>query len=183
MLLRKLSVLCISLFCLFSLNACTLGLSYAILEDERPLLTILDDQAITVAVKGQLLEKDPFKASDINVYCFYGQVFLVGYVDREFQLFAKNIATNTEDVQFVHTHWYSEESLSTEDDIEARIEVQVSLLAALDIPATQVEYEVHNREVVVLGVVSSEKIAKRVVSLLQDLVGVSSVTSYLMIDG
>jgi len=165
---------------LFLISACSLSIPYGIYEDNRSFETILDDKALLIAVKGRLIEHAPEKTFSVSAYCFKGHVFLIGHVDAAFRKEAMRIAQETDQVRRVTGHWYTSPVDSTMDDLEVRIDVYVSLLAALDVSSTQIETHTHNGHVVLLGVVKDKEKNDRIVSLLEDLVGVSKVTSYLL---
>jgi len=175
--------LCIGLLLfanLLFLSGCSLSIPYGIYEDKRSFETILDDKALLAAVKGRLIDYAPEHTFSISVYCYESHVFLIGHVDAAFREEAMRIAKETDQVRRVTGHWYVSPVDSSMEDFEVRIDVNISLLTALDISSTQIETNVHNGHVVLLGVVDDKEKNKRIIDLLEDLVGVAKVTSYLI---
>ena len=81
------------------------GTIYKAARDERSLGTFVDDESIEVKIKGRLFDDEQVKWFDISVYCFMGEVFLVGVVEQEAQrVRAVDLAKGVAGVKSVTTY-------------------------------------------------------------------------------
>ncbi len=156
------------------------GAIYESARDERSVTQQADDKRISLDIKGQMANKDGKKALKIHAYCFVGKVYLIGAInDTAFRSFAVNTAKSIDGVRSVKTHFVKEtDTLS--DDVQIATKVRANLIADTDLSATQIETEVMNGEVVMVGMVRSKTDAKLAIKIAKGTSGVKKVTSFLI---
>ncbi|WP_243547133.1 BON domain-containing protein [Pseudodesulfovibrio tunisiensis] len=156
------------------------GAIYDAARDERGLADQAADKEISLSIKAKLADRDAKKALGVKVYSFLGNVYLVGALDDPgFQVFALETAKSTDGVRNVKRH-FVRKSDTMATDLEIAAKVRTRLVAEKDFSSTQVETEVFNGEVIMLGMVRSrndEATAKRIA---RDVDGVRKVTSFLI---
>ncbi len=168
---------------LFFANGC--GTVYSTARDERSLGTVLDDKKIAGKIKYALFQDKVVKGLDISVYAFTGKVYLVGVVETGVQKNrALNIARRTEGVKSVTTYLLSKSAASvgkTVDDTAITAKVKTKLIADKEMKATQVNVKTIFGNVVLLGVVGSQKDAGKAVQYARSVKHVKSVKSFLLV--
>jgi len=168
---------------LFFINGC--GTVYSTARDERSLGTVLDDKKIAGKIKVALFQDKVIKGLDISVYAFTGKVYLVGVVETGVQKRrAINIARRTKGVKSVTTYLLSKSGASvgkTVDDTAITAKVKTKLIADKEMKATQVNVKTIFGNVVLLGVVGSQKDASKAVKYAWDVRHVKSVKSFLLV--
>lgn len=156
------------------------GAIYESARDERSVGQQADDKRISLDIKGKMANKDGKKALKIHAYCFMGKVFLIGAInDTSFRSFAVKTSKSIKGVKSVRTHFVKETD-TTSDDLEIAAKVRANLIAEGDLSATQIETEVMNGEVVMVGMVRSKADASLAVKVAKGTTGVRKVTSYLI---
>lgn len=156
------------------------GAIYDSARDERSVGDQAADKKISLTIKGALADRDAMMALKIHVYCFLRHVYLVGAIDdRDFQDFAVDTAKKTDGVTQVYTHLVKESDTLT-DDLTIAAKVRAALIAEENLSSTQVETEVMNGEVVMVGMVRSEADAQLAIRIAQGMDGVRKVSSYLI---
>lgn len=172
-----LMIVCFSMFC----TAWTpWGAVYESARDERSVTQQADDKRISLDIKGQMANRDSKMALKVHAYCFVGHVYLVGAInDKSFRDFAVKTAKSIQGVRDVTMH-FVRESDTTAADLEIAATVRAALIAESDLSATQVETEVMNGEVVMVGMVRSKADAQLAIRTAKTIKGVRKVTSYLI---
>ncbi|WP_207264337.1 BON domain-containing protein [Desulfovibrio sp. Huiquan2017] len=156
------------------------GAIYDSARDERSVGDQAADKKISLAIKKDLADKDSGAALKIHVYSFLKHVYLVGAInDNAFRAFAVKTAKGTEGVIRVTTYFVAE-SDTTADDLELAAKVRAELIGNGDLSSTQIEQEVLNGEVVLLGMVRSKADAALAVKVARSVGGVRKVTSFLI---
>lgn len=156
------------------------GAVYESARDERSIGQQADDKRISLGIKADLADRDGKMALKVHVYCFVGQVYLIGAIDDvPFRNFAVKTAKGYDGVRRVKTHFVRETD-TTKADLEVAAKVRANLIAEGDLSATQIETEVMNGEVVMVGMVRSKADAKLAVKVAKGTTGVRKVTSYLI---
>jgi hyperosmotically inducible protein len=170
-------ILCLALSCL----AWTpWGAIYDSARDERSVGDQAADKKISLSIKADLADKDSELALKVHVYSFLKHVYLVGAInDQPFRAFAVKTAKGTEGVTKV-TSYFKPETDTTADDLELAAKVRAELIGNGDLSSTQIEQEVMNGEVVLLGMVRSKKDAALAVKVARGVKGVRKVTSFLI---
>jgi hyperosmotically inducible protein len=170
-------VLCLTLS---SLAWTPWGAIYGSTRDERSVGDQAADKKISLSIKTDLADKDSKMALKVHVYCFLKHVYLVGAInDQSFRAVAEKTAKGTEGVKKV-TSYFKTETDTTADDLELAAKVRADLIGNGDLSSTQIEQEVMNGEVVLLGMVRSKADAALAVKVAKGVKGVRKVTSYLI---
>lgn len=176
------TTLCLMIVCFAMLSVAWTpwGAIYESARDERSVTQQADDKRISLDIKGQMADKDSKKALKVHAYCFVGQVYLVGAInDKSFRSFAVKIAKSIKGVKRITQHFVEETDTMTAD-LEIAAKVRTALIGEGDLSATQIETEVMNGEVVMVGMVRSKADAKLAVKTAKGISGVREVTSYLI---
>lgn len=156
------------------------GAIYESARDERSVGDQATDKKISLTIKGDLADRDAKKALSVHVYCFLRHVYLIGAInDRQFRDFAIKTARKTDDVKKV-TPYFVKETDTTADDLETATRVRAALIADGDLSSTQVETEVMNGEVVLVGMVRNKADARLAVKIAKGTKGVRTVKSFLI---
>ncbi|WP_272700522.1 BON domain-containing protein [Desulfovibrio sp. Fe33] len=156
------------------------GAIYGSARDERSVGDQAADKQISLTIKTALADKDSALALKVHVYCFLGQVYLVGAInDKGFRSFAAKTAKGTSGVKKVTQHFVAETD-TTSADLELTAKVRSALIANGDLSSTQIEQEVMNGEVVLIGMVRTKADAALAVKVAKSVQGVRKVTSFLI---
>lgn len=166
------------LLSLCSLTAC--GSAYGLYDDKRLMGTISDDKGIATSIKSELMSKDFSKGWSTAVYCYYGNVYLVGEVPENMRERAVSIAKKTKDVRSVTTHWFSPAKSETNDMVLAT-RLRTALIAAKGLSSTRVDTEVNAGRIVLLGVVENARERDLALDTARRVEGATSVKSYLIL--
>ncbi len=158
------------------LSACTLP--YGIYTDERDVSTQASDKSVAADIKTRLMGQKLSEGWAVSVYCFRGNVYLVGEIPEAQREWAVNLAKRTEGVRSVVPHWFDGPSL--DGDTLASVRLSANLISAPNLNSTQIHSEVHAGEAVLLGVVSDQGVVNRAVRTAKNTPGIVKVTSYLL---
>ena len=159
---------------------------YEIVLDERSVGDLTKDKEIEAKVKTAFADDETVDALDISVYSFYGDVYLVGQKQTEAQKKrAIEIAKKTEGVKSVTTYILQkkgedEDSCGTTNSLEITAKVSAALIGDEDIWSTNVEVQTVQCNVVLLGLVGSEKEIEKSIVHAKGVEGVRSVKSFLV---
>lgn len=157
------------------------GAIYESARDERSVADQAVDKKISLTIKADLADHDKKMALKVHVYCFMRQVYLVGALDNTaFRAFAVMTAEGVEDVKGV-TPYFVKETDTTTDDLAVATKVRAALIAEGDLSSTQVETEVMNGEVVMVGMVRKKADAALAIKTAKGVEGVRKVTSFLIV--
>lgn len=174
--------LCLMIICfaMISIAWTPWGTIYESARDERSIAQQADDKRISLDVKGKMANLDSEKALQVHAYCFMNIVYLVGAIDDvKFRDFAVKTARGIKGVKKVIKH-FVKESDTTAADLEIASKVRALLIADGDLSATQIETEVMNGEVVMVGMVRSKTDAMLAIKVAREVGGVRKVTSYMV---
>lgn len=153
---------------------------YGVARDERSVETIAKDKKISTEIKAALMKRDEKKGFAVKVYCFAGRVFLVGQLDdTAFRDFAVKTAKAASGVGSV-TSYFLPESDTLKADLEIAAKVRAGLVADKSLSSTQIESEVLNGTVVLLGMVRDSRDVKGAVAVARGVSGVKQVKSFLI---
>lgn len=172
-LLSPLALLCTMAF----LQGCAV---WGTIADERLVDTMASDKAIATIIKKDLMAEKVIDGWNINVYCYYGHVFLVGEAPDAMRSKAIAFARKDNRVRSVTPHWFKSEK-SGESDIMVATRLRTNLIGTSNLSSTRIDTEVNAGRVVLLGVVSSAKEKSLAIKTTRTTKGVRSVTSYLML--
>ena len=93
-------------FFLLAAAGCLNGCAYGLYEDQRLMDTIVDDKAMSGAIKSDLLRENFTEGWSVAVYCYYKNVFLVGEVPENMQSRVLEIARRRRP-HSVTPHWFA----------------------------------------------------------------------------
>lgn len=179
---RKHLAICMTLICLAMINVAWTpwGAVYESVRDERSVGDQAADKKISLSIKSDLVDQDATKALQVHVYCFLRHVYLIGAIDdMSFRDFAVDTARKTEEVKDVTTHFVKETD-TTAADLEIAARLRAALIAEEDLSATQIETEVANGEVVMVGMVRSKADEILAMKIAREVEGVRKVTTFLI---
>lgn len=148
--------------------------------DQRLTGTMTDDKTLTTAIKTKLYADSVSSGWNISVYSFYGHVFLVGECPKNLRPTAVKIAKSDARVLSLHTHWFEPLKGETSDFVLAT-KIRTTLIGTDGLNNTRIETEVNSDRVVLLGVAKDAKERKTAVQAVRNVVGVKTVTSYIML--
>lgn len=167
----------IAAFCL--LLVALQGCAYSIYDDKRLLDTMADDKAMATGIKAALMKAHFGDSFSVAVYCFYGNVFLVGEAPQKVQAEAVAIARSF-NPKSVTPHWFSP-AKGDRANLSIAAELRAALIGTRRLSSTRIDTEVNGNRVVLLGVVEDEAEKKLAINTARKIKGVRSVTSYLML--
>ncbi len=159
------------------------GSIYSVAADEREPETIVSDAKITAMIQKKFVEDPDIKVLDISVYCYKGNVYLVGEYDQAQQKErAVKIAETTEGVKSVKTHLLPKRKdaiCGAVENLAIRTKLDAKLVADMEVWSTNIDVKVVQCNVVLLGIVESKEEITRAVAHARSVEGVRDVTSYL----
>ncbi|HVO68189.1 MAG TPA: BON domain-containing protein [Syntrophales bacterium] len=164
--------------------ATTAGTSlYKVAVDERKVGTIASDTKITITILTKFINDDLVKAQDISIFCYEGNVYLVGeYELKEQKKRSLEITKGVEGVKSVSAYLSQKDpnsSCGTLDNLAITTKVKIKLLGDIDILSTNVDVETVNCTVVLLGIVGSEQELKKVIDHARKVTGIYGVKPFL----
>ena len=164
--------------------ATTAGTSiYKVAVDERKASTIASDTKIAVTVLTRFINDDLIKVQDISIFCYEGNVYLVGeYELKEQKKRSLEITKSVEGVKSVTAYLSLKDrntSCGTLDNLAITTKVKIKLIGDKDILSTNVDVETVNCTVVLLGIVGSEQEIKKVVAHARNVTGIHGIKAFL----
>lgn len=154
--------------------------AYGLYDDKRLMDTITDDKGIATAIKTDLMENNFSQGWGTAVYCYYGNVYLVGEVPQHMRDRAVTIARRHKGVRSVTTHWFSPATSATSNFVLAA-KLRSALIGKDKLSSTRIDTEVNAGRVVLLGVVENARERGLALDAARRVEGVTSVKSYLMV--
>ncbi|MBD5416765.1 MAG: BON domain-containing protein [Desulfovibrio sp.] len=155
------------------------GCAYGIYDDKRLMDTMADDKAMATSIKTALMQADFTGGWAVSVYCFYGNVFLVGEVPKNMQAKAVSIARSYKP-RSVTPHWFTPAKSDT-GNVALATSLRADLIGTKGLSSTRIDTEVNAGRVVLLGVVQDDAEKQLAIRVARRVKGVTSVTSYLML--
>lgn len=166
-----------------SLSGC--GTIYKASVDERDVSTFVDDGRIESSVRARIINDPVVKLRDLSVNSYLGTVYLVGEFDADQQkMRAVRLAREVDGVRRVTIIPFqkrSDPTCGTTDDLALYAKIKKSLVEDRDIWSTQVDVKVVQCNVVILGLVKSQRDADRIVAHANAVQGVYTVQNYIRI--
>ena len=159
-------------------QGCAYG-GYGLYDDQRLMDTITDDKAMATSIKTALMKADFTGGWAVSVYCFYGNVFLVGEVPANMQAKAVSIARSYKP-RSVTPHWFTPAKSDT-GNLALATSLRADLIGTRGLSSTRIDTEVNAGRVVLLGVVQDDAEKQLAIRVARRVTGVTSVTSYLML--
>jgi Predicted periplasmic or secreted lipoprotein len=168
------------LFLTLLLSGCATPVVGAI-TDERSFGNHLSDSQLEASVKAAIVSDQTSKIMSINVYSFYGDIYLIGEADQQTASKAAASARGVEGVRSIATYFFPPGTMTAQDLItEAR--VNENLLLASGVPSGQVQVDVWAGQAILLGLMANQEQMDRVLEVTRDVPGVKSIKNYLRIN-
>jgi len=159
------------------------GSTYGVAEDQRKVGTIASDEQIKLTIQEKLLKDDAIKNLNISTFCYNGHVYLVGEYgaekERERALEIAHHASGVKSVTAYLLRKKKEDTCGTTDNLEIGAKIKATLIGDKDIGSTNIDVKVIQCNVVLLGIVGSEKEVAKAIAHAKSVTGVKGVTSYL----
>jgi len=158
---------------------------YSAVVDERNIRTVASDTKIKAIILDAFIQDDTVKTFDIDIACYYGQVYLIGEYDTEKQKNrAVEIAGDVEGVKGVTTYLLKKKDgdpCGTMDNLAIKAKVKAKLIKDEDIWSTNVDVTIVQCNVVFTGLVGSDKEIEKIIAHAKSVGGVRSVKSFLKV--
>ena len=178
MLHTPLALLAIIAFCT-ALSACAAPLVGAV-SDERSFGEHVSDSQLEASVKAAIVSQQASEILSINVYSFYGDIYLIGEADQTAGAKAAEAAKGVKGVRSVTSYFFPPDTMTAQDLVtEARI--NNNLLLAEGVPSGKVQVDVWAGQAVLLGILSSQEQMDKVIEVTKGVPGVKSIQSYLIL--
>lgn len=180
--MRHLALAVLLLFALNALSGCTI---YKTAVDERSMGTIVQDETISAKLQVKFLEDKTVSYLNISPLSYEGHVYLVGeYSSTAERDRAMALAQAEDGVREVTAFLLPRkigDTCGTTDNLERKASVKKRLIEDKDIWSTNVNVEVVQCRVVLLGIVGSQAELDRAVAHARAVPGVREVKSYLKV--
>ena len=185
--MHRIALLCIALVLLAALpilGGCT---AYDVAVEERTAGEWADDGKIALLIEKDFLADDLVKYMDFDAYCFRRHVYVVGeYESRDQVARAVKIAKSVEGVREVTTYLLpkreDDPGCGTVESVDIYRQLKQALVGDKDIWSTNIEIEIVQCNVVLLGIVGSAKEKAAAEAHAKAIKGVRRVKSYLRVN-
>lgn len=158
---------------------------YDVAVEERNASEWANDKNISFAIEEQFLEDDSIKFMDFDAYTYEGHVYLIGeYESRAQTDQAVKIAKSVEGVQKITTYFLPKKAYDhcgTTDNVEINATLRQKLISDEDIWSTNLDVEMIQCEVVLLGIVGSYEQKAAAVAHAKSIPGVRKVKDYIKV--
>ena len=138
-----------------------------------------DDATIKTEIASALLRKNPAKANNVSVRCFYGHVFLIGEASEAFRSEALDIVRRAQGVTQVTTHWFPAGTTAGSVDVIIESKIGADVLRSDAGRAGRIAVDVWGGHVVLTGAVGHQSQIDTVVAKIRQIDQVKGVTSYI----
>lgn len=159
--------------------------AYTVPVEERSTGTIIDDKTITLTIEKEFLKDETIKFLDFNVGTYEGVVYLYGeYENRDQIKRAVEIANSIVGVKSISTYFLPKSrrgECGVTDNVEINARLTKELVADKRIWSTNVDVEVIQCNIVLLGVVGSQEELQAVLEHAKATPGARSVKSFLTV--
>jgi hyperosmotically inducible protein len=157
---------------------------YVVAVDERPAWSLAQDKQLELSISKSFQEDLVVRTLDIAVHCYNGNVYLVGeYETAEEAMKAISIADHTEGVKSVTPYLLVKGgtvSCLWGDDLFIYAKVKIKFIGDEVIKSTNININVVQCRVVLLGIVATGDEVSRAVDLASDVADVIEVKSFLI---
>jgi hyperosmotically inducible protein len=157
---------------------------YVVAVDERPAWSLAQDKQLELSISKSFQEDLVVRTLDIAVHCYNGNVYLVGeYETAEEAMKAISIADHTEGVKSVTPYLLVKGgtvSCLWGDDLFIYAKVKIKFIGDEVIKSTNININVVQCRVVLLGIVATGDEVSRAIDLASDVVDVIEVKSFLI---
>ena len=114
-------------------------------DDERLTDTMASDKAVTTILKKNLYGESMSVGWNLDVFTYYGHVFLVGECPKEQRAKAIALAKKDNRVRSVSAHWFSEKK-SNDSDFMTATRLRSNLIGTRGLSSTRVDTVVNRSE-------------------------------------
>jgi len=170
-------------FCLFALFAIAGCMAYDAAVTDRKVETYAKDETIEAEIASKLIADETAKFLDVSAFCYTGNVYLVGEYEADRQKErAISIARDVKGVASVTPYMLPKREVKgcgSTDNISITSSVKEKLIGDRDIWSKNVDVKTVQCNVVLLGVVGSQKEIDKAVSHAKGVKGVRGIKSFL----
>lgn len=166
----------------YTLSGCAV---YNAAVDERNIGEQYSDTVITATVIKKLVRSDEVNALDISVNTYNRKVYVIGEVDSLAQRnVVTSIARNVEGVASVVPYLLlknDQDFCGTTDNLAMSAQLNKDLIADKDIWSTNISIDVVQCNIILTGIVTSNKEKQKILEHARAVPKVRSVTSYIQV--
>ncbi len=163
-------------------NALSVYDIYSVARDRRSVREVASDKLIQTKIQSKILFTKGLSSWDLEVECFYGEVYLIGLLDSEAMrepLLA--LARQTEGVRRVHTYLRVKKPEYPCNSFEIFTNLKKNLFSDTDVSGTAVRVAIVGCDVVFSGVVTDIEHEKHAIWYATHAPGVQDVYSFLRV--
>ncbi|NDV18616.1 BON domain-containing protein [Pseudodesulfovibrio sp. JC047] len=158
---------------------------YDVAVEERNASQWADDKSISFVIEKEFLADDMVKYLDFDAYSYEGHVYIIGEYESRAQVDrAVQIAKATEGVKTVTTYVLPKRAhdyCGTTDSLDIYAKLKEKLIRDKDIWSTNIEFEVVQCNVVLVGLLGSSGEISRAIGHAKSVPGVRNVKSFLKV--
>jgi len=170
-------------FCLLTLSFLVGCMVYDAAVTDRKVETYAKDESIEAEIASKSIADETAKFLDVSAYCYAGNVYLVGEYETEKQKDrAISIARGVNGVVSVTPYMLPKREVKgcgSTDNLAITSEVKSKLIGDKDIWSTNVDVKTVQCNVVLLGVVGSQKEIDKAIAHTKSVKGVRGIKSFL----
>ncbi|BCS90029.1 BON domain-containing protein [Pseudodesulfovibrio sediminis] len=156
---------------------------YETAMDERSTEQQIVDSIIAGHAQAELYKKKDIEAGQIDTYCYFGTLYLVGEYESQEQLRTiYECVDKVENKRGVISHLYIRDKEADTDFFEEQAkyaELRTQLIADFSVTSTPIEVDIVQGDVILLGVIADKKERDRIMYHAKNTSGVNRVISYL----
>ncbi|QJB56623.1 BON domain-containing protein [Pseudodesulfovibrio sp. zrk46] len=158
---------------------------YDVAVEERNVSTYSGDKKISFLIEEKFLDDNTVKFLDFDAYTYEGHVYLIGEYESHTQVErAVKIAKGVKGVKTVTTYFMPKkvgDHCGTTDNLSISSTLRKDLIADGDIWSTNIDIEMIQCHVVLLGIVGSAKERDKAIAHAKSIEGVRGVKSYIKV--
>ncbi len=181
---RKLPILLaiIILLTSYAVSGCAV---YDVIVEERNVSTYSKDKKISYLIEEKFLDDKDITFLDFDAYCYEGHAYVIGEYERHEQADkAAQIARKTPGVHTVTTYFLPKspnDNCGTTDNMEISAALRQKLIADNEIWSTNIDVEMVQCHVVLLGLVGSKQAKDKAIAYARAIPGVRGVKSFIQV--
>lgn len=158
---------------------------YKAAVDERDVGTFVDDGRIESTVRARLVQDSLVKLRDISVNSYRGQVYLVGEFESDAQkMRAVKLTQGVSGVGRVTVVPFQKRddpTCGTQEELALYAKIKSALVQDSNVWSTQVDIKVVQCNVVMLGLVNSQREVSTIMAHVNSVEGVRTVQNYIRV--
>jgi hyperosmotically inducible protein len=156
---------------------------YETAVDERTTEQQMLDAIVAGHAQAELYKNKDIRADQINTYCYFGKLYLVGEYDSQAQLRTiYECVDKVEGKRQVISRLYLRDPNGENDffsDQAMYAELRTQLMADFEVTSTPVEVQIVQGDIILLGVIHDKRERDRIMAHAMSMDGVNRVVSYL----